>query len=90
VDAEGQVLGRLASQVAGVLRGKHKPTFTPHIDDGDFVIVINAAKVRLTGRKLENKVYYRHTGYPGGIGTRDRGRRARYAAQGSSGAPHVP
>jgi len=67
VDAQGKVLGRLASQVAAILRGKHKPTFTPHVDGGDFVIVVNAEKVRLTGRKLERKVYYWHTGYPGGI-----------------------
>ena len=67
VDAGGQVLGRLASQIAHVLRGKHKPVFSPHVDAGDFVIVINAAKVRLTGRKLENKIYYRHSGYPGSV-----------------------
>ena len=67
VDAEGVVLGRLASIVAMRLRGKHKPTFTPHVDCGDNVIVINADKVKLTGKKLADKVYYRHTGYPGGI-----------------------
>lgn len=67
IDAEGKPLGRLATQAATILRGKHKPTFTPHVDGGDFVVVINAAKVRLTGRKADNKVYYRHTGYPGGI-----------------------
>lgn len=67
VDAAGKTLGRLASQVAAVLRGKHKPTFTPHVDMGDYVIVINAEKVRLTGRKLQNKIYYRHSGYPGGL-----------------------
>jgi large subunit ribosomal protein L13 len=67
VDADGLVLGRLASQVASVLRGKTKPTYTPHVDDGDFVIIVNAEKVRLTGRKLEQKTYYRHSGYPGGI-----------------------
>jgi len=67
VDAEGVVLGRLASIVAMRLRGKHKPTFTPHVDCGDNVIVINAEKVKLTGKKLADKVYYRHTGYPGGI-----------------------
>ena len=67
VDADGKVLGRMASEIASVLRGKHKPTFTPHVDDGDFVVVVNAAKVTLTGRKLEQKVYYRHSGYPGGI-----------------------
>jgi large subunit ribosomal protein L13 len=67
VDADGRVLGRMASQVAAVLRGKHKPIFTPHLDTGDFVIVTNAAKVRLTGRKLERKVYRHFTGYPGGL-----------------------
>lgn len=67
VDADGKVLGRLASRIAALLRGKHKPTFTPHVDGGDFVVVVNAEKVRLTGRKLHEKVYYWHTGYPGGI-----------------------
>jgi large subunit ribosomal protein L13 len=67
VDADGQVLGRLAAQVARILRGKHKPIFAPHVDTGDHVIVINAAKVRLTGRKREQKVAYRHSGYPGGL-----------------------
>lgn len=67
VDATNQTLGRLASQVAHVLRGKHKPTFTPHLDSGDNVIVINASKVRLTGNKLEDKIYNHHTGYMGGI-----------------------
>jgi large subunit ribosomal protein L13 len=66
VDAENEVLGRLASKVAYLLRGKHKPTFTPHLDMGDNVIVINAEKVRLTGKKMTDKVYVRHTGYPGG------------------------
>ena len=66
IDAEGQVLGRLASQVAKILRGKNKPDFTPHVDCGDYVIVINAEKVKLTGKKLTDKVYVRHTGYPGG------------------------
>jgi large subunit ribosomal protein L13 len=65
VDAEGVPLGRLASVVAQLIRGKHKPTFTPHMDGGDFVVVINASKVKLTGRKLTNKVYFRHTGYMG-------------------------
>jgi large subunit ribosomal protein L13 len=65
VDAEGQVLGRLASEIAKVIRGKHKPTFTPHMDTGDNVIVINAAKVKVTGRKLEGKLYFKHTGYMG-------------------------
>ncbi|HEY8468823.1 MAG TPA: 50S ribosomal protein L13 [Longimicrobiales bacterium] len=66
VDAEGQVLGRLASRVAGILRGKHKPIFTPHLDTGDYVVVINAEKVRLTGKKPEQKTYFRHSGYMGG------------------------
>ncbi len=65
VDARGQSLGRLASQVAQLIRGKHKPTFTPHMDGGDFVVVINASQVRLTGRKLQQKQYFRHTGYMG-------------------------
>jgi large subunit ribosomal protein L13 len=65
VDATDQVLGRLASRVASVLRGKHRPMFTPHVDTGDFVIIVNAEKVRLTGRKREQKTYYRHTGYTG-------------------------
>ncbi len=66
IDATDQVLGRLASKVAKILRGKHKPIFTPHVDTGDNVIIINAEKVRLTGKKLTDKVYVRHTGYPGG------------------------
>jgi large subunit ribosomal protein L13 len=66
IDAEGEVLGRLASQVAKILRGKNKPGFTPHVDCGDNVIVINADKVKLTGRKMSDKLYVRHTGYPGG------------------------
>ena len=65
VDAEGQVLGRLATRVASLLRGKHRPDFTPHVDTGDFVVIVNAEKVRLTGRKLDQKIYYRHTGYTG-------------------------
>ena len=73
VDAKGLTLGRLASRIADVLRGKHKPTFTPHTDAGDFVVVVNCDKVRLTGRKLDQKMYYWHTGYPGGI----KGRTAR-------------
>jgi large subunit ribosomal protein L13 len=68
-DAEGKVLGRLASQIAMILRGKHKPNFTPHADGGDFVIVINAGRVKLTGSKNHKKVYYRHSEYPGGIRT---------------------
>lgn len=67
VDAEGQTLGRLASEVASIIRGKHKPQFTPHVDTGDFVVVINASKVVLTGKKLENKKYYRHSLHPGGL-----------------------
>lgn len=67
INAEGQVLGRLASQVASILSGKHKPIYTPHVDTGDHVIVINAEKIRLTGKKLQDKKYYRHSGYIGGI-----------------------
>jgi len=67
VDATGQTLGRLASQIAHILRGKHKPQYTPHEDVGDFVVVINAEKVHVTGRKLDQKKYYWHSGYPGGI-----------------------
>jgi len=67
VDAQDKVLGRLAVQIATRLRGKHKPEYTPHIDTGDFIVVVNAAKLRVTGRKDERKVYYRHTGYPGGL-----------------------
>ena len=67
IDANGQTLGRLATQVAMILRGKHKPTFTPHVDCGDHVIVINAGKVVLTGKKLEQKKYYRYSGYVGGL-----------------------
>ena len=66
VDAEDLVLGRLASQVAQILRGKHKPIYTPHMDTGDFVVIINAEKVRLTGNKADSKSYFRHTGFPGG------------------------
>ncbi len=67
VDASEQRLGRLATRIADTLRGKNKPQYTPHIDTGDFVVVINAGKVAVTGRKLENKIYYRHSGYPGGL-----------------------
>jgi large subunit ribosomal protein L13 len=67
VDAEGQTLGRLASQIAAVLRGKHKPQYSPAVDVGDYVIVLNADKIRVTGRKMEQKKYYRHSGYPGGL-----------------------
>jgi len=67
VDARDKVLGRLASQIASRLRGKHKPEYTPHVDTGDYVVVVNAAKLRVTGRKAERKTYFRHSGYPGGI-----------------------
>ena len=67
IDAEGLVVGRLASIVANILRGKHKPSYTPHVDCGDHVIIVNAGKVRFTGRKRDKKIYYRHTGYIGGI-----------------------
>jgi large subunit ribosomal protein L13 len=67
VDAAGQTLGRLATQIATLLRGKHKPTFSPYLDGGDFVIVVNAEKIRVTGRKADQKVYYRHSNYPGGL-----------------------
>ncbi len=67
VDAEGQTLGRLASEVASILRGKNKPTFTPHVDTGDHVIIINVEKIHLTGNKLNDKIYYRHTNHPGGL-----------------------
>jgi large subunit ribosomal protein L13 len=67
VDAQNKVLGRLASQIATRLRGKHRPEYTPHVDTGDYVIVVNAAKLRVTGRKAEDKAYIRHTGYPGGL-----------------------
>jgi large subunit ribosomal protein L13 len=67
VDAEAKTLGRLATQIADVLRGKGKPAYTPHVDTGDFVIVVNAEKVHVTGQKLDQKIYYRHSGYPGGL-----------------------
>ncbi len=67
IDAEGQTLGRLATKAATILRGKHKPTYTPHVDTGDYVIIINASKVNLTGNKLDKKMYYNHSGYPGGL-----------------------
>ncbi len=70
VDAEGQTLGRLATRIANALRGKRKPAYTPHIDTGDFVVVINAEKIHVTGNKLEQKRYWRHSGYPGGIKSR--------------------
>jgi large subunit ribosomal protein L13 len=67
VDAQGKTLGRLASEIAKILRGKHKPIYVPHLDCGDYVIVVNAEKVRVTGKKLDQKFYYRHSGYPGGL-----------------------
>jgi len=73
VDAEGKNLGRLASEIADVLRGKKKPQYTPHVDTGDFVVVVNAEKIAVTGKKLSDKVYYSHSGYPGGIKSRTLG-----------------
>jgi large subunit ribosomal protein L13 len=70
VDAEGKTLGRLATQIADTLRGKQKPQYTPHVDTGDFVIVVNAEKIQVTGNKLDQKRYYRHSGYPGGLRSR--------------------
>lgn len=67
IDAEGKTLGRLASEAAALIRGKHKPQFTPHVDSGDFVVIINAEKIHLTGKKLQNKKYYRHSLHPGGL-----------------------
>jgi large subunit ribosomal protein L13 len=67
LDAEGRPLGRLASEIAQILRGKHRPTFAPHMDSRDYVVVVNASRVRITGKKTEQKTYYRHTGYPGGL-----------------------
>ncbi len=67
VDATGKTLGRLASEIAKILMGKHKPTYTPHVDGGDFVVVVNAEKIHATGKKLDKKIYYKHTGYPGGL-----------------------
>lgn len=69
VDAEGQTLGRMATEIASRLRGKHKPEYTPHVDTGDFIVVINAEKVRVTGKKAKDKMYYSHSGYPGGLKT---------------------
>jgi len=73
VDAEGKTLGRLATQIADALRGKRKPEYTPHCDTGDFVVVVNAEKIRVTGKKTDDKIYYRHSGYPGGIRSRTLG-----------------
>jgi large subunit ribosomal protein L13 len=70
VDADGKTLGRLATRIADALRGKDKPQYTPHVDTGDFVVVVNAEKIAVTGKKLDDKVYYRHSGYPGGIRSR--------------------
>jgi large subunit ribosomal protein L13 len=70
VDAEGKTLGRLATQIADTLRGKQKPQFTPHVDTGDFIVVINAEKIAVTGKKLDDKMYYRHSGFPGGLRSR--------------------
>jgi large subunit ribosomal protein L13 len=82
IDADGLPLGRLATRVAHILRGKHKTTFTPHVDCGDYVIVINASKVNLTGSKLDKKVYYNHSGYPGGLRERTaRVMREKYATE---------
>ena len=67
VDAEGQTLGRLATRIADTLRGKTKPEYTPHVDTGDFVVVVNAEKIHVTGKKMDDKIYYRHSGYPGGL-----------------------
>ncbi len=67
VDAEGKTLGRLATEIAKILRGKHKPSYTPHVDTGDYVVVVNADKVRVTGKRLDQKIYYRHSGYMGGL-----------------------
>ena len=74
LDAADRVLGRLASEAASILRGKHKPIFTPHVDTGDHVVVLNASKVKLTGRKLAQKIYHHHTGYPGGLRSTTAGR----------------
>jgi large subunit ribosomal protein L13 len=70
VDADGKTLGRLATRIADALRGKDKPQYTPHVDTGDFVVVVNAEKISVTGKKLDDKIYYRHSGYPGGIRSR--------------------
>ncbi len=67
VDAKGMTLGRVASKVAPILRGTHKPYFTPHLDTGDYVVIVNADKIRVTGKRLDQKIYYRHSGYPGGL-----------------------
>jgi large subunit ribosomal protein L13 len=74
VNAENKVLGKLAAEVASILRGKHKPIFTPHVDAGDFIVVVNAEKVHLTGRKLDKKLYFSHSGYPGGLKVKSAGK----------------
>ncbi|MCC6202450.1 MAG: 50S ribosomal protein L13 [Gammaproteobacteria bacterium] len=74
IDANGKVLGRMATEIAHRLRGKHKPEYTPHIDTGDFIVVVNAEKVRVTGNKLRDKLYHRHSGYPGGLKTTSLGK----------------
>jgi len=81
VDAQDVVLGRLATRVANVLRGKHRPSYTPHVDCGDFVVVINAGKVKLTGNKLAGKLYWRHSGFPGGISSRTAGEQMKRAPE---------
>ena len=86
VDATGQTLGRLATQIADALRGKRKPTYTPHIDTGDFVIVVNAEKISVTGNKLADKRYYRHSGYPGGLKSRTLARCSSAGPRRSSGS----
>ena len=73
VDAADKTLGRLASRIAGYLQGKHKPVYTPHLDTGDYIVVVNAARLRVSGNKLESKLYHRHSGYPGGLRTRTLG-----------------
>ena len=87
VDATGQTLGRLATQIADALRGKRKPEYTPHVDTGDFVIVVNAEKISVTGNKLKDKRYYRHSGYPGGLRSRSLNEMLTAAPKRSSGSP---
>ena len=87
VDAEGKTLGRLASEVANVLRGKNKPTYTPHIDTGDYVIVVNAEKIQVTGKKLDQKIYYHHSEYAEETGICNYSRCKGYASKGIFGTP---
>ena len=87
VDAEGQTLGRLSTRIADVLRGKNKPGYTPHVDTGDFVVVVNAEKIAVTGNKLEQKLYYRHSGYPGGLKSRTLRSSSTAIRRTSSGTP---